>query len=130
MLCIASVNLSLFSADNVVDENAEPYEYDYEYYDDVPAGTSPFVNPHDPTHQTKHLLAGNLAGHLAGHLAAAQSAETRRLQSLQSQGLRPVSDPLRPQITTEPPLRFFPQGTIKLDRFSDGFNFNFRSNKK
>lgn len=115
------------AADNIVDENAEPYEYDYEYYDDVPAGTSPFVNPYDPTHQTKHLLAGNLAGHLAGHLAGAQAAEARRLQS---QGLRTVSDPLKLQVTTERPLRFFPQGNIKLDRFSDGFNFNFRSNKK
>lgn len=112
------------AAQNVVDENAEPYEYDYEYYDDVPAGTSPFVNPHDPSHQTKHLLAGNLAGHLAGHLAGAKAAEAKRLP------LRPVSDPLRLQITTPRPLRFFPQGTIKLDRFTDGFNFNFRSDKK
>jgi len=115
------------AAEALVDENEEPYEYDYEYYDEVPEGTSPFVNPHDPTHQSKHLLAGNLAGHLAGHLAAAHSAEAKRLQA---QGLRPAADPLRLQLTTEPPLRIFPQGNIKLDRFSDGFNFNFRSNKK
>jgi hypothetical protein len=70
------------------------------------------------------LLAGNLAGHLAGHLAGAKAAEAKRLP------LRPVSDPLRLQITTPRPLRFFPQGTIKLDRFTDGFNFNFRSDKK
>ena len=89
------------------------------------------MNPHDPTHQTKHLLAGNLAGHLAGHLAAAQKSESSRVKSLQSQGLRPV-DPLTLQLTptTPRPFRFFPQGNIKLDRFSDGFNFNFRSDKK
>ena len=115
-----------FVADAIVDENEEPYEYDYEYYDEVPEGTSPFVNPYDPTHQTKHLLAGNLAGHLAGHMAAAKADETRRLQSL-----RPTQQlPLQLTPTTPRPLRFFPQGQIKLDRFSDGFNFNFRSDKK
>ena len=112
----------------------EPYEYDYEYYDDVPAGTSPFVNPYDPTHQTQHLLAGNLAGHLAGARDAATASEARRnqgLRSLGNQGLRPV-DPLTLNLTptTPAPLRFFPQGNLKLDRFSDGYNFNFRSNKK
>lgn len=122
------------SADAIVDENAEPYEYDYEYYDDVPAGTSPFVNPYDPTHQTQHLLAGNLAGHLAGARDAATASEARRnqgLRSLGNQGLRPV-DPLTLKLTptTPAPLRFFPQGNLKLDRFSDGYNFNFRSNKK
>ena len=126
MLPLITTSFHDFAAANVVDENAEPYEYDYEYYDEVPEGTSPFVNPYDKTHQTQHLLAGNLAGHLAGHLAAAQKSEAQRLQA---QGLRPI-DPLRPEITTERPLRFFPQGSIKLDRFTDGFNFNFRSNKK
>lgn len=114
------------AADAIVDENAEPYEYDYEYYDEVPEGTSPFVNPFDPTHQTKHLLAGNLAGHLAGHMASAKAAEDRRLLNL-----RPTDQlPLQLTPTTPRPFRFFPQGQIKLDRFSDGFNFNFRSNKK
>merc|ERR1712001_705808 len=81
------------AADNIVDENAEPYEYDYEYYDEVPEGTSPFVNPYDRTHQTQHLLAGNLAGHLAGARDAATASEARRnqgLRSLGNQGLRPV----------------------------------------
>ena len=116
------------AADNIVDENAEPYEYDYEYYDEVPEGTSPFVNPYDRTHQTQHLLAGNLAGHLAGHRAAAEKAESKRLQS---QALKPIApEVLRQQVVPQTPLRFFPQGNIKLDRFTDGFNFNFRSNKK
>ena len=116
------------AADNIVDENAEPYEYDYEYYDDVPEGTSPFVNPFDRTHQTQHLLAGNLAGHLAGHRAAAEKAESKRLQS---QSLQPIApEVLRQQVVPQKPLRFFPQGNIKLDRFTDGFNFNFHSNKK
>jgi len=116
------------AADNIVDENAEPYEYDYEYYDEVPEGTSPFVNPYDRTHQTQHLLAGNLAGHLAGHRAAAEKAESKRLQS---QALQPIApEVLRQQVIPQKPLRFFPQGNIKLDRFTDGFNFNFRSNKK
>ena len=113
------------SADAIVDENAEPYEYEYEYYDDVPEGTSPFVNPHDPTHQTQYLLAGNLAGHLAGHRAAALAAEAKRIQPLKPINL------LTLQPTTPRPLnRFFPQGQIKLDRFADGYNFNFRSDKK
>merc|ERR1712198_206278 len=47
----------------VLDENNEPVEYDYEYYEDTPDDSSPFVNPYDPTHQQKSLLAGNLAGH-------------------------------------------------------------------
>ena len=121
------------SADAIVDENAEPYEYDYEYYDEVPEGTSPFVNPYDPSHQTQYLLAGNLAGHLAGHRASAEAADARRIQptkNLQSQGLIELNLSQTLPITPKPLPRLFPQGNIKLDRFSDGYNFNFVSNKK
>merc|ERR1711974_393323 len=48
-------------------------------------------------------------------------------------GERPVGgDPrlLAALATTTPRNRIFPDGQITLDRFNDGFNFNFRSNKK
>merc|ERR1711976_1137478 len=48
-----------------IENEEEPKEYDYEYYDET-IPESPFVNPFDPTHQQPELLAGNLAGHLAG----------------------------------------------------------------
>merc|ERR1712080_34839 len=84
----------------------EPEEYDYEYYDDRQP-QSVFVNPHDSSHHTKHLLDGNLAGHLAG---------------------RVFTTP-RPGLIPEPvaPRKSFPPGQIQLDRFPEGFNFNFRS---
>merc|ERR1712203_116794 len=84
----------------------EPEEYDYEYYDDRQP-QSVFVNPHDSSHHTKHLLDGNLAGHLAG---------------------RVFTTP-RPGLVPEPvaPRKSFPPGQIQLDRFPEGFNFNFRS---
>ena len=90
----------------------EPEEYDYEYYDETKPD-SPFVNPHDPTHQSPELLAGNLAGHLAGVFNA--------------QGAFSTTTP-RPGVpTTTPRLRIFPKGQVKLDRFAEGFNFQFQS---
>merc|ERR1712117_740324 len=84
----------------------EPEEYDYEYYDDRQP-QSVFVNPHDSSHHTKHLLDGNLAGHLAG-----------RVFTTPRPGLvQPV----------EPRRKSYPPGQIQLDRFPEGFNFNFRS---
>merc|ERR1711997_372371 len=84
----------------------EPEEYDYEYYDDRQP-QSVFVNPHDSSHHTKHLLDGNLAGHLAG-----------RVFTTPRPGLvQPI----------EPRRKSFPPGQIQLDRFPEGFNFNFRS---
>merc|ERR1712121_431034 len=91
---------------NAVTTNAagEPKEYDYEYYDDTKPA-SPFVNPHDPSHHQKDLLDGLLAGRVF---------------------TTPV--PLPPGVPTTPrPNRFFPPGQIKLDRFPEGFNFNFKS---
>lgn len=31
--------------------------------------------------------------------------------------------------TTSPPLRVFPRGQVQLERFPEGFNFNFKSEK-
>lgn len=94
----------------------EDVEYDYQYYDDaLPA--SPFVNPYDPTHQQPELLAGNLAGHLAGLYREPVTQKPKELNPLN------LEDPLHPQ-------RFFPSGDVQFDRFEDGFNYNFRSNKK
>merc|ERR1711953_522083 len=94
---------SAHAATNVA---GEPEEYDYEYYDDRQP-QSVFVNPHDPSHHTKHLLGGDLAGHLAG-----------RVFTTPRPGLaQPV----------EPRRKSFPPGQIQLDRFPEGFNFNFRS---
>jgi len=96
------------SADAILTNAAgEPKEYDYEYYDDTKP-QSPFVNPHDPSHQQKDLLAGNLAGLLAGRTFTTPPTSIGGLQ-------------------TTPPNRFFPPGQIKLDRFPEGFNFNFKS---
>merc|ERR1712105_222180 len=87
----------------------EPEEYDYEYYDDRQP-QSVFVNPHDSSHHTKHLLDGNLAGHLAG-----------RVFTTPRPGL------VQPAVEVEPRRKSFPPGQIQLDRFPEGFNFNFRS---
>ena len=91
----------------------EPYEYEYEYYDDTPQ-KSPFVNPHDPSHHQPELLAGNLAGHLAGLFEPPPPKKEL------------PEDPTQPQA----PQRFFPPGQIELKRFDNGFNFNFKSQKK
>merc|ERR1711892_1655939 len=93
---------------NNLNAAGEIKEYDYEYYDDT-GPDSPFVNPHDPSHQQKDLLAGNLAGLLAGRVFTT-----------------PVPAPFG-VATTPAPNRFFPPGQIKLDRFPEGFNFNFKS---
>merc|ERR1711971_623045 len=91
-----------------VNSAGEPVEYDYQYYDDTKQD-SPFVNPYDPSHQQKHLLDGNLAGLLAGRtFTTARPA--------------PIGVPTTPRAD-----RFFPPGQIKLDRFAEGFNFNFKS---
>merc|ERR1711971_14408 len=91
-----------------VNSAGEPEEYDYQYYDDTKQD-SPFVNPYDPSHQQKHLLDGNLAGLLAGRtFTTARPA--------------PIGVPTTPRAD-----RFFPSGQIKLDRFAEGFNFNFKS---
>merc|ERR1712212_739791 len=93
-----------------VNAAGEIKEYDYEYYDDTKP-SSPFVNPHDPSHHQKDLLDGNLAGLLAGRTFT-------------------TAAPLPFGVETTPrPNRFFPPGQIKLDRFPEGFNFNFKSSQ-
>merc|ERR1712173_39087 len=89
-------------------EAGEPKEYEYEYYDDTQP-ESPFVNPHDPNHQNPMLKAGDLAGLLAQRIFTTT----------------PLPPPGAP--TTEPVIRHFPKGQIKLDRFPAGFNFQFQS---
>merc|ERR1712083_643258 len=64
---------------------------------------------YDPSHQQKFLQAGDLAGHLAGRV------------------FETTPRPLPGVPTVEPVHRFFPPGQIKLDRFPEGFNFNFKS---
>merc|ERR1712021_155939 len=71
---------------------------------------SAYVTPYDPSHQIAALKAGDLAGHLAG----------RHFPSTP----RPL-----PGVAPTPRNRFFPPGQIKLDRFAEGFNFNFKSQK-
>merc|ERR1712110_587875 len=82
----------------ITKESGEPKEYEYEYYDDTPQ-ESPFVNPHDPSHQNPMLKAGDLAGLLAQRVFTTTPA------------------PLPGAPTTPVPVRAFPKGQIKLDRF-------------
>ena len=72
------------------------------------------MNPHDPTHQSPELLAGNLAGHLAGVISKMEARN-------------PPTTPRPGLPTTSPPLRIFPRGQVQLERFPEGFNFNFKS---
>ena len=94
-----------------IENEEEPKEYDYEYYDET-IPESPFVNPFDPTHQQPDLLAGNLAGHLAGVITKMEATSTTPRPGLP---------------TTSPPLRVFPRGQVQLERFPAGFNFAFKS---
>jgi len=97
----------------LTNEAGEIKEYDYAYYDDT-IPDSPFVNPFDSSHQNQQfLMAGDLAGHLAQRVFTTTQA--------------PILVPGAP--TTPEPKRFFPPGQIKLDRFPQGFNFQFQSQK-
>merc|ERR1712066_1043678 len=88
-------------------------------YDEVEAdpNRNPFVNPHDSSH------GGILAGQLAGHLAGAQQIPQLNPRVVPQQPARPVIVPT----STVSPARFFPPGQLKLNRFEDGFNFDFES---
>ena len=63
---------------------------------------------------------GNLAGHLAGAILR-QETITGPISRTTTQ--RPGAP------TTSPPLRVFPRGQVQLERFPEGFNFNFKSEK-
>ena len=101
------------AANNVLNDAGENKEYEYEYYDDT-VPESPFVNPFDSSHSQQSFL---MAGDLAGHLAQRTFTTTQR----------PILQP--GQTTTPEAKRFFPPGQIKLDRFPQGFNFQFQSQK-
>lgn len=87
------------------------------------AGVNPFVNPFDASHTNAGLLAGHQAGLGAGQnvRAALPAARPQQLPAPQQQ--LPV---LRETTTTHAP-RFFPPGELKLNRFENGFNFDFQS---
>jgi hypothetical protein len=76
---------------------------------------SPFVNPFDSSHASQQFL---MAGDLAGHLAQRTFTTPRPLPALRAG-----------ETSTVEPKRFFPPGQIKLDRFPNGFNFQFQSQK-
>jgi hypothetical protein len=97
------------------------------------AGVDPFVNPFDSSHRAggDFSQAGHLAGHLAGHQAGQQQPQPQqRAQPQQPQQSVP-SPQLRQQPlnleTTPQPKRFFPPGQLSLNRFENGFNFDFES---
>ena len=92
---------------------------------------SPFVNPHDPSHQQRDLLEGNLAGLLAGRtfttprppppgVPTTPRSDTGHCDQIFLGDTNYIF--LHPRAD-----RFFPPGQIKLDRFPEGFNFNFKS---
>jgi len=79
------------------------------------AGVNPFVNPFDASHQ---------GGLLAGQFAGAQQQPAAPQQ--------PAFAPQQPAAafnfaTTQAPRRFFPPGQLNLNRFENGFNFDFSS---
>merc|ERR1712036_96539 len=81
------------------------------------AGVNPFVNPFDSSH------GGLLAGHLAGAQQIPQQIPQLNPRVVPQQPARPVIVPT----STVSPARFFPPGQLKLNRFEDGFNFDFES---
>jgi len=85
------------------------------------AGVNPFVNPFDSSHGG--LLAGHLAGQFAGAQQIPQQIPQLNPRVVPQQPARPVIVPT----STVSPARFFPPGQLKLNRFEDGFNFDFES---
>jgi len=103
------------------------------------AGVNPFINPFDSSHQ-----AGALAGHQAGFRAAAPAPATRfqasRFADYDGSFAAPVQQavPRAPvqqaapafrnnQFATQAPKRFFPPGKLDLNRYENGFSFDFSS---
>jgi len=90
-------------------------------------GLNPFINPHDNSHQ-----AGLLAGHQAGAGAGIPNARpTGRIIRPAVGSPRAASKatllPILKTTTTPTPKRFFPPGKITVNRFENGFNFDFSS---
>jgi len=103
------------------------------------SGLNPFINPFDASHQ-----AGVLAGHQAGLGAGIPKSKLNfREKVIAAPATQPAARPAaqpdapaaRPKAllpvlrttTTAAPKRFFPPGTISLNRFETGFNFDFES---
>jgi len=86
------------------------------------SGLNPFINPFDASHQAG-VLAGHQAGFGAGQQRRPVAAAARPAAPRPQQPLLPV---LR-TTTTPAPKRFFPPGQLSLNRFENGFNFDFSS---
>lgn len=94
------------------------------------AGVNPFVNPFDASHQQGGLLAGHLAGFgVPQQQQPAAPTRTSLPAAPRVQTAAPVPRP-RPVASVPVPTavpRFFPPGQLKLNRFENGFNFDFES---
>merc|ERR1712183_341891 len=103
----------------------ESVDYDYEYYDGAVPETSPrfnqqsqqvpaqhpFVNPFDASHR-------NPASFAPAPTAAPRQQFQQTFQQPQQFAAPAV---------TEAPRNFFPPGQLQLNRFENGFNFDFTS---
>merc|ERR1711936_1495594 len=106
----------------------------------VPANTNnPFINPHDPTHRDFNFNrnGGNFGGHTAPHQASAvpPCADCAGVNPFINPTAAPRQQFQQPQqfaapatrVTPEAPRNFFPPGQLQLNRFENGFNFDFTS---
>jgi len=75
------------------------------------AGVNPFINPFDASHQSPQQFIP-------------RAPVQKQFQSAPVQNIQPAFN-LQP--ATEAPKRVFPPGTLKLNRFESGFNFDFNS---
>jgi len=78
------------------------------------AGVNPFINPFDASHQNPSAFA------------PAPTAAPRQ-QFQQQFAPRQFAAPARQQFATQAPRNFFPPGNLQLNRFENGFNFDFTS---
>jgi len=116
-----------------------------------PANSNPFINPHDPTHRNfqHNVNAGNFGGHVNRQSAVPPCADCagvnpfinpfdsshRNPQAFIPQPTQAPRQQFQPQFqqqftapaTTPAPRNFFPPGQLQLNRFENGFNFDFTS---
>jgi len=78
------------------------------------AGVNPFINPFDASHQNPSAFA------------PAPTAAPRQ-QFQQQFAPQQFAAPARQQFATQAPRNFFPPGNLQLNRFENGFNFDFTS---
>lgn len=102
-------------------------------------GVNPFINPFDSSHQTG--FGGHQAGHQAAFRAAAPAAPVGRFDSnrfadydgsfsapvQQAAPLQQAAPAFRNSFATQAPKRFFPPGKLDLNRYENGFSFDFSS---